>query len=123
MNSIHNFSKRLKWRAFFFLNPDITPNSKETFGLNTSLAPPPIKDLKPFLDGLCDIAKNLKFRKVNNKFLNTLKDDLKEINNEDKVFLAADKTRNMYKVEKEAYNEHLESNFTKEYKKARKKNY
>ena len=49
-----------------------------------------------------------------------MKDDLKEINNEDKVFLAADKTRNMYKVEKEAYNEHLESNITKEYKKAGK---
>ena len=120
LHSIHNFSKRMKWRAFFFLNPDITPNSKETFNLNTSSVPPYIKELKPFLDGLCDIAKNLKFRKVNNQFLDTLKDDLKNINSEDKVFLAADKTRNIYKIEKEAYNEYLENNITKEYKKAAK---
>ena len=91
--------------------------SKETFGLNTSNPPPPIKELKPFQDGLIEIARNLQFRDVNDQFQKQLKDDLKTITNEKKVIVAADKTRNFYKMEKENYKELLNNNITKDYKK------
>ena len=60
LNSIDKFSIRMKWRAFHFLNPNANKTTKRTFNFNTSKAPPVIKDLKTFLDGLCHIAKNLK---------------------------------------------------------------
>ena len=112
---------RMKWRASFFLEPNSTKNNKKTFKFNTSKAPPPIKELKYFLDGLCDLAKNLKFRKIREQFQNTLNEDLKNIKSEDKVIIAADKTRNHYKMDKEKYKEYLENNITKDYKKADKK--
>ena len=101
-----------------FLNPNLSKSSKETFGLNTSKVPPNIKELKHLQDGLCEIAKNLEFRDVSNQFQNKLKDDLKEIQNEEKAVIPADKTRNYYKMEKDNYNELLNSNITKDYKKA-----
>ena len=86
----------MKWRAFHFLNPNENKTAKRTFNFNTSNPPPPIKELKTLLDGLCALAKNLKFEKVRDNFQKTLKEDLKNIKNEDKVIIAADKTRNHY---------------------------
>ena len=118
LNSIHNFDTRMRWRAFHFLNPNSEKTRKETYNLNTTNPPPPIKELKYFQDGLCEIAKNIQFRKVNNnKFQNKLKDDLKAIKDEEKVIVAADKTRNYYKMEKERYKDLLNNNITKDYKK------
>ena len=91
--------------------------SKETFGLSTSNSPPPIKELKPLQDGLCEVARNLQFREVNDQFQKELKDDLKTIKNDKKVIVAADKTINFYKMEKENYKELLNNNVTKDYKK------
>ena len=109
----------MRWRANFFLNPNEKINSKKTYGFNTSNAPPVIKELKKFQDGMIEIAKNLKFRKVNNnQFQNKLKDDLKNIRNEDRIIVAADKTRNFYKMETHKYKDYLSNNITQVYKKA-----
>ena len=77
LNSIDKLSIRMKWRAFHFLNPNPNKTSKETFNFNTTNPPPPIKELKAFLDGLSEIAKNLKFKQVKDQFQSTLKKDLK----------------------------------------------
>ena len=101
----------MRWRAHFFLNPNETRNSKETYGFNTLYAPPPIKELKTFQDGMIEIARNLKFRKItNNQLQDKLKDDLKNIKKEDKIIVAADKTRNFYKMDVQKYKEHLNNN-------------
>ena len=117
LDSIHKLDNRMKWRAFHFLNPNQTENSKETYGFNTTTAPPPIKELKSFQDGLIDLAKNIKFEKVNNQFQNQLKDDLKNIRWEDRIIVSADKTRNHYKMDKQRYKDFLNNNITKDYKK------
>ena len=64
------------------------------------------------------MVKEIEFRENTNSFQNKLKDDVKNIKNEDKVMIKADKTTNYYKMAKEDYNEHMERNITKEYKKA-----
>ena len=46
-----------------------------------------------------------------------MKHDLNNIRREEKVIIAADKTRNFYKIEKERYIEYLNNNITKSYKK------
>ena len=117
LNSIHSFDNRMKWRAHHFLNPNVAKSTKETYGLNTSNSPPPIKELKALQDGLCEIARNIQFRDLKDPFQNKLRNDLRDIRNEDKIIVAADKTRNFYKMEKEQYNELLEKNITKDYKK------
>ena len=118
LNSIHSFDSRMRWRAHFFLNPHLSGNSKETFGLKTSKIPPTVQELRPLQNGLIEIARNLKFREVHNQLQNKLKDDLKDIKTEEKVIVAADKTRNYYKIEREKYKELLNNNLTKDYKKA-----
>ena len=39
LNSIHSLDSRMRWRALHFLNLNITPTGKETFGLKTSNTP------------------------------------------------------------------------------------
>ena len=88
--------------------------------MNTTNTPPNIKEykhLKYFQDGLCEIAKNIEFREVKDSFQKKLKDDLKAIRNDKKVIVAADKTRNYYRMDKERYKELLNNNITKDYKK------
>ena len=47
-----------------------------------------------------------------------LKDDLKDINREDRIIVPADKTRSHYNIEKQTYTDFLNNNITKDYKKA-----
>ena len=93
-------------------------NDKETFGLNTSNAPPIVKELKSLQDGLVDMAKNIKFKRKNNQFQNKLRADLNNIRKDKNIYVAADKTRNFYKMSKENYTNFLNNNITKDYKKA-----
>ena len=64
------------------------------------------------------MIQSVKFKQVNNPFLNKLKEDADRIKNEPKLLIAADKTTNFYKLEPSAYNDLLEKNITKSYKKA-----
>ena len=56
--------------------------------------------------------------KKHNKFQEKLKHDITEIRNSNQVVVPADKTRNLYKIEKEDYNNFLSENVMKTYKKS-----
>lgn len=60
----------------------------------------------------------MKFKQVNNPFLNKLKDDTERIRNETRLLIVADKTTNFNKLEPSTYNALLAQNITKSYKKA-----
>ena len=60
----------------------------------------------------------MKFKQVNNSFLNKLKADTECIKNEPKLLITADKITKFYKVKPSAYNELLEQNIKRSYKKA-----
>ena len=64
------------------------------------------------------MIQSTNFKHINSPFLNKLKDDAIKIKNETKLLIAADKTTNFYKLEPSAYNDLLEQNITKSYKKA-----
>ena len=80
--------------------------------------PPPIDELKDFEDDMLKMIQSVKFKQVNNPFLNNLKEDTDSIQTEPKLLIAADKTTNFYKLEPSEYNDLLEKNITKSYKKA-----
>ncbi|XP_068734694.1 leucine-rich repeats and immunoglobulin-like domains protein 1 [Montipora capricornis] len=112
------FLRRMRWKAHFFLNPDTTSFSKETYGFKSTKNPPPIEELKDFEDDMLKMVQSVKFKQVNSPFLNKLKEDTDRIKNEPKLLIAADKTTNFYKLEPSTYNDLLEKNITKSYKKA-----
>ena len=64
------------------------------------------------------LISSVKFKQANNSFLNKLKEDTELIRNEPKLLIAADKTTNFYKLDPATYNDLLEKNITKSYKKA-----
>ena len=71
-----------------------------------------------FENDLFNLIEKIEFKKVTNCFQNRMSEDLKSIKNSQKLFIKADKTRNMYSVETDKYEILLKGNITKTYKKS-----
>ena len=118
--------KRMRWRAFFFLKRDEEtdgPETKETFGFRTRKCPPRVEDLEAFEDDLLRLIENVQFRKTKNDLQERLKKDMEKIKQCNKVIVPADKTRNLYVVNKVQYNKLLRDNITKSYRPAPSRTY
>ena len=93
----------LRWRAFFFLNPS-NASTKETFNFKTTTPAPSVPEVKGLETAMYELVKNVKFKQnVTNTLQNTLKENIREMNRDDRMYVAADKTHNFYKVTKENY--------------------
>ena len=110
--------KLIRWRTFFFLNPDISSEKKKTFGFNSSRSPPKIPELNQFEDGLLNMIQNIEFKNKTSAFQHKLSKDVKDINKDNLLLIPADKTTNFYKVKPEQYDTLPEDNITKDYKNA-----
>ena len=64
------------------------------------------------------MIKSIEFRNVSNTFQDQLMNDIFEMRNTEKVIIPADKTRNLYTMEKDDYNKYFTENITKTYKKS-----
>ena len=64
------------------------------------------------------MIRNIIFKKVPNQFQSTLSNDMKKIKNSKELLILADKTRNLYLLEKDQYDKLLRENITKHYKPA-----
>ena len=110
--------KRMRWKAYFFFNPNTKGNQKETFGFNSKYSPPQIPAMLNFEKKLLNMVENIKFRKVKCWFQQKLSSDIKTtIKNSDKLLIPADKTTNFYNMDTCTYNDLLQKNITKTYKK------
>ena len=99
------------------MNPSNT-DRKETFGFKSTEPAPGVAELKDFENDMYDLVKNVKFKhSVSNTLQNTLKQNINEMKNENRMYVAADKTNNYYKMTQEKHNEMMMQNLTKEYKK------
>ena len=92
-----HFIRRMRWKAFFFLNPSARSEIQETYGFNSTKTPPPIPEMSVFERKMGDMIKNVKFRPQENNFQKQLSRKIKEINKDDKILVKADKTSNFYK--------------------------
>lgn len=113
-----HFIRRMRWKAFFFLHPEAVGKPKETYGFRSTRNPPHIEELKEFENDVLKMIQGIRFRQVNNPFLDELRRDSERIKKETKLIIAADKTSNFYKVEPADYSKLLDQNITKAYKKA-----
>ena len=64
------------------------------------------------------LIEDIKFRKINDPFQTTLRNDVRKIKNSHEMIIPADKTRNLYLLQKDQYNKLLRDNITKHYKPA-----
>ena len=62
------------------------------------------------------MISSVQLRRVKNDFQNRLKNDIRSNQSSKKVFLFADKTRNIYEMEKAHYEKLLTDNIAKTYK-------
>ena len=92
--------KWIWWKALFFENES---ESTFNYGFKKSQCQPQYNDLMEFEDDLQEMISNVQFRRVNNDFQNMLKNDIRSVRSSKKIFIFADKTRNIYQMEKSHY--------------------
>ena len=107
--------KRMRWKAHFFIKGEKSQESTRNFGLSSKKTPPTVLELKPFEEDVIKLLETIKFRDKKDYFQDTLANDLKKINSSDKMFVLADKTRNIYETSLDTY-KLLHDNITKTYK-------
>ena len=98
----------------------LNDNNKGRFGFKSRKNPPSVPELSDFESELT-LMVNIKFRNVNNDFHKKLKNDINEIKTCNKILVSADKSRNLYKAEKDQYQKLFKENITKTYKKSTNK--
>ena len=84
--------------------------------LSPTKTPPQYDLLKPFERDIYNLIANIEFRKVNDPGLLKLSEEVKEINNSNKIIVNADKTGNRYEVLVLDYQRLMHDNLTRDYK-------
>ena len=108
--------KRMRWKALEFLG-QLPSTSKETYGFRSKNSPPVVAELSKFEEDLFNIVRNIEFRNIDNELQRKMRIDIKTIKQSGKVIVPADKSTNLYKIDKEDYERYLTNNITKEYRK------
>ena len=119
IEKIEFFIKELRSKVIFFINNKDTNGrraSGSVYSLKINKCPLQIKELIPFEDDLVDLGKNIKFCKVRNNF----QMKLPEVCSSKKTLILAQKTSNMYRLEKEEYYLLLQNAVTATHKKSNK---
>ena len=116
ISKVEHLLKRMRWKTLQFQGK-LESDNKETYGFKSRKCPNGIDKLSKFEDDLMLMIKNIEFRNVSNTFQDQLRNDISKINT-GKAIIPADKTHNLYKMEKGDYNKYLTENITKTYKKS-----
>ena len=66
---------------------------------------------------MMEMIKNLEFEQVHNEFQSILNNDIKEIHRSNNLFISADKSRNICRINKTRYEQLMHGNVTRTYKK------
>ena len=98
IEKVESVLKRMRWKAHFFLKGEKNQENTNHFGLSSDKTPPTILELKPFEEDVLKLLENIKFRDTKNHFQENLANDLKKINSSNKIFVFADKARNIYET-------------------------
>ena len=118
MEKVGKFIRNMRWKAFRFENPEAFGAQKETYGFKSNAAPPKMEHLNAFETDLYEIISNIQFSKRRDPFQRKLSKDAKEIASSPNVLVSADKTTNLYSMDKDTYEKLLHENVTRAYEKA-----
>ena len=121
MEKIESVIKRMRWKAYFYLNKETQEKQqKNTFGFKSWHHPPKCKLFEEFEKDVFGTVKSIKFRKVRSKFQEELKEDLSKIRKSRNMLVFANKTNNVYEMKPEDHEKLFLENTIKTYQKAQK---
>ena len=106
----------MRWRAHFYLKPAERP-AKENFGFKSIKKAPKIDELTELENRLKSMIRNIEFRPYSNPFQSDLKRDIQNITESTEVIVPSDKTSNHYGLAPGEYEELLQKNIQKDYRK------
>lgn len=117
------FIQRMRWKAFFFLkNKDKDEDEESThdppynkFGFKTPNNAPRVKELANFESDLNHLIANIEYSDKKSPFQRQLLSDVTKINKSKNIFVKADKTHNVYEVDKATYDKLMRDNVTSTY--------
>ena len=115
IKQVRSLVTRVRWRAFHILYPS-NREKKKTYGFNTIKPAPIIPELKLFEEKMFNLIQKIQFHKKGNQLQTKLKDDLRNMKQEPRLIVPADKTSNFYKMEVPQYNILLQRNVEAECK-------
>ena len=113
-----HFFRKIRWKIYHFLKNNKEETETENFGFRTLNTPPKNQILYNFENDLYEMIRKTEFQPVKNEFQRKLSEDLRSIKRSNKIFVSADKTRNMYGLDPKEYDKLLNNNVTKSYKKS-----
>ena len=91
ISKTEDFTQRLRWKTYFFLNPPDPSKPKiNNFGFKTTKNAPPIPELTAFENDLSNLIANLEFHDNKNSFQKSLDRDIKAIKRSPNVLVNAD---------------------------------
>ena len=109
----------MRWKAHLYESNFYEPTNSLNRIFKTRDCPPQHKDLIQFEHDIIELIKSVTFRKLHNKFQNTLRNDINSIKKSKNMFMFADKTRNIYEGDKDTYLKLLNDNITNIYRKSK----
>lgn len=112
--------RNMRWRAYHYLHRKENTERKETYGFNSKRAPPVIDELKVFENGMTDLIRDIEFSDQTNDFQRELRKDMKSVKEDSHLVIKADKTTNFYRMKPCDYNDLVDKNIQRSYKKANK---
>ena len=123
---VESLIKRMRWRAIFFMKGQgdkAELQQQDNFGFKSRKCPPQVEELEPFENDLLRMVESVEFKRTTDSFQRRLEDDIAHIRESSDIFVAADKTRTMYAVNKDRYEKMMHDNVTKNYKQAPEETY
>ena len=64
LSRVEQRCKRMRWKAFFYFNPNADGSRKERFGFSSRKSPPQVAAMLNFEKRLLNMIETIKFRKV-----------------------------------------------------------
>ena len=118
INAIEKFIYRVRWKVFFFLNPQARGTQKETYNFKTTNASPKSIHLDELESELHKMVKNIIFRPYSDEFQNKLNEYKTLVCGDEKLFVKGDKSQNFYKMDYKHYDTLLEKHIQQNYRKS-----
>ena len=107
--------QRFRWITKFFFDPP-KEKQKESFGFKTTRNAPTQHTLNNFEHDMAHLISKFEYEDEISEFQKQLISDKNKVMRSKNLFVAADKTRNIYEVDKKTYNKLLLENVTAHYK-------
>ena len=120
ISASESFLQNIRWKVFHHLKEKSPPKKPQTqtFGFKTPHNAPYIHQLNSFENDMNHLISNLEFIDKQSPFQLKLSRDTKKLKCSNNLFVQADKTSNVYEIDKQTYNKLMLDNLTANYKKA-----